>query len=186
MALDSLKDYITSNNSTKDSDAGPSARTRAASSDVMGGSATRSAVCVFYWPEVPYRQPGRFSLQPCGGDSTRQVGEDEPHRMGPRLLIVRLRSSLCGRTLLPLHLHLVARRLPRSRPCPTRNSTNAPWPRGRPRLRRRVGRPLISPLCRTSMSGSRTFESQPVQTTISTTLYQLVRCKRTFAKTPHD
>jgi hypothetical protein len=172
--------------STKDSDAGPSARTRAASSDVMGGSATRSAVCVFYWPEVPYRQLGRFSLQPCGGDSTRQVGDDEPHRMAPRLLIVRLRSSFCGRTLLPLHLHLVARRLPRSRPCPTRNSTNAPWTRGRPRLARRVGRPLISPPCRSSSPGSRTTqESQRVRTTASTISYLLVWCKRIFAGIPH-
>lgn len=187
MALDYLKNYISSNKSTKDSDAGPSASTRAASSDVMGGSATRSVVCVFYWPEVPYRQPGRFSLQPCGGDSTRQVGEDEPHRMGPRLLIVRLRSSFCGRTLLLLHLHLVARRLPRSRPCPTRNSTNAPWPRG-PRLARQVGSPLISPPCRRSMSGSRTHASQSLRTKIQPVWmisYQMVRFKRTFARIPH-
>lgn len=51
VALDCLKNYMSSYRTTKDSDAGPAARMRAASSDVMGGSATRSAAHVFYWPE---------------------------------------------------------------------------------------------------------------------------------------
>lgn len=53
MALDCLEDYLSSYTRTKDSSADPAACTRAASADVMGESATRSAAHVFYWPEQP-------------------------------------------------------------------------------------------------------------------------------------
>lgn len=63
-----LKSAISSYRKMKDPDAGPSARTRAASSDVMGGSATRSTAHVIYWLGRPV-QPTR-ALQPWSGDST--------------------------------------------------------------------------------------------------------------------
>ena len=69
--------------------------------------------------------------------------------MAPRLLIVRSRSSLCGRTSLPLHLHLVAKTTATSTPLPDPNLRQCamdpalPGPQARPARRQPTHHPAV-------------------------------------------